>query len=54
MQPIAELIDDPSLSFDFPPPPDELRPPLITMDHAEVGYDGVAILRKLDLRHGPR
>ncbi|HTI30487.1 MAG TPA: ABC-F family ATP-binding cassette domain-containing protein, partial [Sphingomonas sp.] len=36
MQPIAELIDDPSLSFDFPPP-DELRPPLITMDHAEVG-----------------
>jgi ATP-binding cassette subfamily F protein 3 len=52
MQPIAELIDDPSLAFDFPPP-DELRPPLITMDHAEVGYDGVPILRKLDLRLDP-
>ncbi len=53
MQPIAELIDDPSLAFDFPPPPEELRPPLITMDHAEVGYDGVPILRKLDLRLDP-
>src|SRR6476646_2148001 len=52
MQPIAELIDDPSLSFDCPPP-DELRPPLITMDHAEVGYDGVPVLRKLDLRLDP-
>ncbi|CAM3032157.1 Glycosyl transferase family 1 [Sphingomonas antarctica] len=52
MQPIAELIDDPSLAFDFPAP-DELRPPLITMDHAEVGYDGVPILRKLDLRLDP-
>jgi ATP-binding cassette subfamily F protein 3 len=28
LQPIAEMIDDPSLSFDFPNP-DELRPPLI-------------------------
>ncbi|MCP6390661.1 ABC transporter ATP-binding protein, partial [Klebsiella pneumoniae] len=30
MQPIAELVDDPSLSFDFPAP-DELRPPLVTL-----------------------
>ena len=35
MQPIAELIDDPSLSFDFPDP-EELRPPLITLDLASV------------------
>ena len=37
LQPIAELIDDPSLSFEFPDP-DELRPPLITLDLASVGY----------------
>ena len=33
MQPIAAMVDDPSLSFDFPNP-DELRPPLITLDMA--------------------
>ena len=37
MQPIAALADDPSLSFDFPSPT-ELRPPLITLDMAAVGY----------------
>ena len=31
MQPIAALMEDPSLSFDFPSP-DEMRPPLITLD----------------------
>jgi ATP-binding cassette subfamily F protein 3 len=49
LQPIAELIDDPSLSFDFPSP-DELRPPLITLDNASVGYGDTPILRRLDLR----
>jgi ATP-binding cassette subfamily F protein 3 len=39
MQPIAALMEDPSLSFDFPSP-DEMRPPLITLDLAAVGYDG--------------
>jgi ATP-binding cassette subfamily F protein 3 len=52
MQPIAELLDDPSLSFDFPDP-DALRPPLITLDMAQVGYGDVAILRKLNLRLDP-
>jgi len=52
MQPIAELVDDPSLSFDFPDPP-ALRPPLITLDTAEVGYDATPILRRLDLRIDP-
>src|SRR5690606_515371 len=49
LQPIAELIDDPSLSFDFPSP-DELRPPLITLDQASVGYDGKPVLSRLNLR----
>ncbi|QNM81850.1 ABC-F family ATP-binding cassette domain-containing protein [Sphingomonas sabuli] len=52
MQPIAALVDDPSLSFDFPSPT-ELRPPLITLDMAAVGYDDVPILRKLNLRIDP-
>ncbi|MET0363832.1 MAG: ABC-F family ATP-binding cassette domain-containing protein [Sphingobium sp.] len=52
MQPIAELIDDPSLSFNFPNP-DELRPPLITLDLASVGYGETPILQRLNLRLDP-
>jgi ATP-binding cassette, subfamily F, member 3 len=52
MQPIAALADDPSLSFDFPSP-SELKPPLITLDMAAVGYGDTAILRKLNLRIDP-
>ena len=53
MQPIAALVDDPSLSFDFPSP-SELRPPLITLDMASVGYAaGEPVLRKLNLRIDP-
>jgi ATP-binding cassette subfamily F protein 3 len=53
MQPIAALADDPSLSFDFPNP-SELRPPLITLDLASVGYaEGNPILSKLNLRIDP-
>jgi ATP-binding cassette subfamily F protein 3 len=52
MTPIAAAAEDPTLSFDFPSPA-ELKPPLITLDHASVGYDGRAILSKLDLRLDP-
>ena len=52
MQPIAALADDPSLSFDFPSP-SELRPPLITLDMAAVGYGGAPVLRRLNLRIDP-
>ncbi|PZU11745.1 ABC-F family ATP-binding cassette domain-containing protein [Sphingomonas sp.] len=52
MQPIAELADDPSLSFDFPDP-EELRPPLITLDLASVGYGDTPILERLNLRIDP-
>jgi ATP-binding cassette subfamily F protein 3 len=52
LQPIAELIDDPSLSFDFPNP-DELRPPLITLDLASVGYGPEPVLSRLNLRLDP-
>jgi len=53
MQPIAALVEDPTLSFDFPSP-DEMKPPLVTMDMASVGYEaGKPILRKLNLRLDP-
>ncbi|SLJ88663.1 ABC-F family ATP-binding cassette domain-containing protein [Novosphingobium mathurense] len=53
MQPIAAMSEDPSLSFDFPSP-DELRPPLVTLDLAAVGYTpGEPVLKRLNLRIDP-
>ena len=52
MQPIAEAIDDPSLSFHFPSPA-ELKPPLITLDDASVGYGANIILSGLNMRLDP-
>jgi ATP-binding cassette subfamily F protein 3 len=52
MQPIAELANDPTLSFGFPDPT-ELRPPLITLDMASVGYAETPILKRLNLRLDP-
>ena len=52
MQPIAAMADDPTLSFDFPSP-DELKPPLVTLDMATVGYGDKPILQRLNLRLDP-
>ncbi|RJF91478.1 ABC-F family ATP-binding cassette domain-containing protein [Sphingomonas cavernae] len=53
MTPIAAVAEDPSLSFDFPSP-DELRPPLVTLDMASVGYtEGQPILERINLRLDP-
>jgi ATP-binding cassette subfamily F protein 3 len=53
MQPIASMADDPTLSFAFPNP-EELRPPLVTLDMASVGYtEGKPILQRLNLRLDP-
>ena len=50
MQPIAALMEDPSLSFDFPNP-EELRSPMITIEQAAVGYgEAPPILRRLNFR----
>jgi ATP-binding cassette subfamily F protein 3 len=54
MQPIASVAEDPSMSFEFPSPADELRPPLITLDYASVGYaEDKPILKRLNLRIDP-
>ena len=52
MQPIAAALEDPSLTFTFPSPP-EMRPPLITLDMAAVGYGEKPILQRLNLRIDP-
>ena len=53
MQPVMAMMEDPTLSFDFPDP-DELRPPLITLDLAATGYVAEKpILRRLNLRIDP-
>lgn len=46
---ITLLDDGPSTSFDFPEP-EELPPPLLTIEDGEVGYDGKTILRHLNLQ----
>ena len=54
MQPVAALVEDPSLVFDFPSPADDLKPPLITLDLASVGYaPGEPVLSRLNLRIDP-
>lgn len=53
MEPIAAAMEDPSLAFDFPNP-SELKPPLVTLDMASVGYEpGKPILSRLNLRLDP-
>ena len=52
MQPIAALAEDPSLTFDFPSP-SQLKPPLITLDMAAVGYTDKPVLSRLNLRVDP-
>ena len=53
MQPIAVAAEERGVEFDFPEP-QELPPPLMTLDHVAVGYEpGKPILKKLDLRLDP-
>ena len=50
MQPIAALMEDPTLSFDFPDPA-EMKSPMITLEQAAVGYGEAApILKRLNFR----
>jgi ATP-binding cassette subfamily F protein 3 len=53
MQPIAAMVEDPSLQMDFPSPPDALKPPLVTLDLASVGYSEKPVLERLNLRLDP-
>ena len=53
MEPITALTDQAGVTFDFPNP-DDLRPPLINLEGASVGYvAGQPVLSRLDLRIDP-
>ncbi|MGK9231717.1 ABC-F family ATP-binding cassette domain-containing protein [Inquilinus limosus] len=49
MEPIVALVEDQSISFDFPQP-EELSPPILVLDKVAVGYDGQPVLKNVDLR----
>jgi ATP-binding cassette subfamily F protein 3 len=50
LEPIATMVEDATIRFDFPEPV-ELAPPLLAFDHVSVGYtEGQPILRNIDLR----
>ena len=53
MQVAEAVVDDATLVFDFPSPKD-LRPPLIVLENASVGYaPGLPVLSRLNLRIDP-
>jgi ATP-binding cassette, subfamily F, member 3 len=50
LEPIASMVEDATVRFDFPEPA-ELAPPLLVFDHVSVGYaEGQPILRNIDVR----
>jgi ATP-binding cassette subfamily F protein 3 len=50
MEPIAAVMEDRTVTFDFPQPP-QLSPPILTLENAAVGYEsGKPILSRLNLR----
>ena len=50
MQPITSMMEDRTVSFNFPKP-EHLAPPLISLEDTDVGYEaGNPVLRGLDLR----
>lgn len=49
MEPIAAIEEESAIAFNFPSP-EALNPPLIALENATVGYDGKAILKRLNLR----
>jgi len=49
MEPVEILEDEASIRFDFPQP-EKAAPPLIALENVSVGYDGRAVLKRLNLR----
>jgi ATP-binding cassette subfamily F protein 3 len=49
MEPVSALVDGGVPPFHLPSPAKPLKPPIIAMDHASVGYDGKPVLKNLNL-----
>lgn len=52
METIELVEDDPTTVFDFPAV-EELPPPLLNIEDGEVGYDGRAVLKRLNIQLNP-
>ncbi len=49
MQPITGVSENSVAGFQFPAP-DEMAPPLVTIEGGSVGYDGTPVLQRMNLR----
>jgi ATP-binding cassette, subfamily F, member 3 len=49
MEPIAAIVDETVQPFKWPPIAKRLSPPIVTLDKASAGYDGRAVLSRIDL-----
>lgn len=49
MAPIAAIVDQEVLPFDFPSPERPISPPLVAMEGASAGYGGTPVLSRLSL-----
>jgi len=50
LAPITEVIEERTMPFILPSPEKKLAPPLMQFDGVSTGYDGVPVLRNLNLR----
>ena len=49
MEPIAAVVDETVLPFKWPPVARKLSPPIVTMEKVSAGYEGRAVLSRIDL-----
>ena len=49
MEPIAAVVDENVQPFKWPPVAKRLSPPIVTMDKVSAGYDGRAVIARIDL-----
>jgi ATP-binding cassette, subfamily F, member 3 len=49
MEPITAIVDETVQPFKWPPVAKRLSPPIVTMDKVSAGYDGRAVIARIDL-----
>ena len=49
MEPIVAVVDEAVMAFKWPPVARKLSPPIVTMEKVSGGYDGRAVLSRIDL-----
>ena len=49
MEPVAAIVDESVQPFKWPPVAKRLSPPIVTMEKVSAGYDGRAVIARIDL-----